>query len=206
MEFKAFPKIPRLNREIIITEKIDGTNALIYIMAMNDEDGSLAQCDFREEYGLAYQRGFVLYAGSRKRWITPENDNFGFAKWIKENAKELFQLGPGYHYGEWWGKGIQRGYGLDHRVFSLFNVSRWGVDEDLPMCCDTVPILAKLNGFDDYSIEEVLLELKECGSYAAPGYMNPEGIVICHKAANQLFKVTLEDDNKPKGEVISLLP
>jgi len=31
MEFKTFAKIPRLSRECIITEKIDGTNGVIWI-------------------------------------------------------------------------------------------------------------------------------------------------------------------------------
>ncbi len=55
-EFTAFPKIPRLNREIIVTEKIDGTNAQVVVT----EDGEVR-------------------AGSRSRWITPEADNFGYA-------------------------------------------------------------------------------------------------------------------------------
>lgn len=33
IEFKAWPKIPRLFRDVIITEKIDGTNAAIHIAA-----------------------------------------------------------------------------------------------------------------------------------------------------------------------------
>src|SRR5436305_1822690 len=101
IEFNAFPKIARLNRECVITEKIDGTNASILI----DEDG-------------------VVMAGSRTRWITPENDNFGFAKWVEANKSELMKLGVGHHFGEWWGSGIQRGYGLTkgEKRFSLFNV------------------------------------------------------------------------------------
>lgn len=31
LEFVEFPKIPRLSRDIIVTEKIDGTNAQIYL-------------------------------------------------------------------------------------------------------------------------------------------------------------------------------
>lgn len=31
MEFRAFPKMSRLTREVIVTEKIDGTNACIFI-------------------------------------------------------------------------------------------------------------------------------------------------------------------------------
>jgi hypothetical protein len=37
------------------------------------------------------------------------------------------------------------------------------------------------------------------GSYAAPGYMKPEGIVVYHTAAKQMFKVTIENDEQPKG-------
>lgn len=44
-----------------------------------------------------------------------------------------------------------------------------------------------------------LQELKWHGSKAAPDFMNPEGIVIFHTAANVMFKVTLEGDEKPKG-------
>ena len=50
--FTPFPKIARLYRDIIITEKIDGTNASVHI----GEDGS-----FR--------------TASRNRWTTPESDN-----------------------------------------------------------------------------------------------------------------------------------
>lgn len=99
MNFVGFPKIARLNRDCIITEKIDGTNAQICIT----EDG-----------------GFLV--GSRKKWITPENDNYGFARWAYENKEELLKLGVGSHFGEWWGQGIQRRYNMDKKVFSLFNV------------------------------------------------------------------------------------
>ena len=104
-EFRPFPKIPRLSREIIITEKIDGTNASITIT----EDGQ-------------------FLTGSRNRWITPEDDNFGFSAWAHANKDVLMGLGVGTHFGEWWGHGIQRGYGLPkgRRRFSLFNVGRWG--------------------------------------------------------------------------------
>jgi hypothetical protein len=42
--------------------------------------------------------------------------------------------------------------------------------------------------------------LKEGGSLAAPGFANPEGIVIYHHATKQLFKKTIEKDEKGKGE------
>ena len=195
-EFRGFPKIPRLNRDIIITEKIDGTNAQVLITENKQ-----------------------VFAGSRKRWITIKNDNFGFAAWVEEHTDELLRLGPGRHFGEWWGQGIQRNYGLDHRRFSLFNVSRWITLSDVqgqnltqkqlkemklciaPKCCYVVPILpvAFTNEFDTAEINGVLAWLQKVGSLAASGFMNPEGIVVYHTAGNCCFKVTLENDDKPKG-------
>lgn len=115
-EFQSFGKISRLNRDITITEKIDGTNGAICIEQVPpDHDG-----------GTGY---FRVYAQSRTRIITPENDNYGFAAWVEKNKNELINaLGPGTHFGEWWGQGINRGYGLTGRRFSLFNFERWGND------------------------------------------------------------------------------
>lgn len=175
VEFIKFPKIPRLNREIVITEKIDGTNAQIYI----SEDG-----------------GF--YVASRNRWITPDNDNAGFAKWAYENKDDLMQLGTGRHYGEWWGQNIQRNYGLTEKRFSLFNVAEWG--EERPNCCHVVPILYT-GPFTTEAIEDTMENLRRTGSIAAEGYMNPEGIVVYHTALNGYFKVTLENDEFHKGEL-----
>jgi len=164
-----FPSIPRLSKNhIIISEKIDGTNALIYI-----DDQSR------------------VYAGSRNRWITPEDDNYGFAKWVASNVGDLSLLGPGMHYGEWYGSGIQRGYGLNHKRFALFNTSR--PRETLPPCIEQVPVL-KIHAFDSAVIEDVLADLRMNGSRAVPGFMRPEGIVIYHVASKTLFKKTLEGD------------
>jgi hypothetical protein len=174
-EFEEFPKISRLSRPIIVTEKLDGTNAQIYIQ----EDGT-------------------ILIGSRNRYITPEDDNYGFAKWVERNKAELMRLGPGTHYGEWWGNGIQRNYGLKEKRFSLFNVHRWGKEEDRPSCCGVVPTLYE-GIFDTKIIEELIIELRNNGSKAAPGFMNPEGVVIYHKAANKLFKKTIEKDEEPKS-------
>ena len=181
IEFQPFPKIPRLNREIVITEKIDGTNGVIHVA----DD-------------------LTVTAGSRKRWLTIEKDNFGFAKWVAENAEELAEgLGPGTHYGEWWGSGIQRGYGLVNgdKRFSLFNVGRWRDDQwDYvgPGCCTAVPILDIITYSDAGMVENALFHLEDKGSVAAEGYMNPEGIILYFTAARQYFKVTLENDMAPK--------
>lgn len=173
--FEGFPKMARYSREVIVTEKIDGTNAQVLVT----EDGQ-------------------LLAGSRTRWITPENDNAGFAKWALEHKSELLELGPGRHFGEWWGCGIQRGYGLREKRFSLFNVFRWG--ESRPACCGVVPIIWQGN-FDDLSVSEVMAELQKSGSQAAPGFMRPEGIVIWHTAGNFGLKKTFEKDEKGKFEI-----
>jgi hypothetical protein len=143
--------------------------------------------------------------GSRSRWITPDNDNYGFAKWAYAHKAELQLLGPGYHYGEWWGNGIQRGYGLPNgeKRFSLFNVSRWGgsavLHPERPACCGVVPVLAIAEDGNVLSevVKHCLQDLREHGSFAVP-FMNPEGIVIWHTAMNKGFKVTLENDEKGK--------
>ena len=175
-EFKPFAKIVRRNRPVIITEKIDGTNGLVFV---NEIGGVLA--------------------GSRNRWVTPTNDNFGFAKWVYEHTDELRMLGPGYHYGEWWGQGIQRRYGLEEKRFSLFNAGRWSQPDVRPPCCHVVPTLG--HGFEkDGIVAECLERLRVEGSAAAPGFMNPEGIVVFHTASGHLQKMTLEGDAEPKGK------
>jgi hypothetical protein len=186
-DFVPFTKIPRLSRTVIVTEKIDGTNASIHI----GEDGS-----FR--------------TASRTRWIVPGDDNFGFAGWAYEHKDELMLLGPGAHFGEWWGAGIQRRYDLNEKRFSLFNVGVWGDAYEarcaghevtsLPACCHVVPTLLKYD-FDSVKIDGVLEDLRQNGSKASPGFMNPEGIIVYHTASRQLFKKTLDKNDAAKGDV-----
>jgi len=176
-EFIPFPKMARLSRECFISEKIDGTNAQILIT----DDGG-------------------VFAGSRTRWITPEQDNYGFAQWVKEHQDELRELGPGRHFGEWWGKGIQRNYGLNERRFSLFNVKRWGgLESGRPACCHVVPMLYQ-GEFETDACYEVLYQLEQLGSAAAPGFMKPEGIIVYHVAAGIAFKKTIEKDQLHKSQ------
>ncbi len=35
-----------------------------------------------------------MLVGSRKRWITPKDDNCGFARWCHEHKDELFKVAP----------------------------------------------------------------------------------------------------------------
>ncbi len=180
-EFVEFPSIARLSREVVVTEKLDGTNAQVLIT----DEGK-------------------VFAGSRTRWVAVGQDNHGWAGWVTAHRQELLALGPGSHFGEWWGSGIQRGYGLTkgEKRFSLFNVGRWIASEAdrtdekqgiVPACCRVVPVLHR-GIFDTQAINNVLLELSLKGSVAAPGFMDPEGIVVYHEKSRALFKKTLGDD------------
>lgn len=176
MEFAEFPKMARLSRECTISEKIDGTNSSIFI----DESG-------------------LFLTGSRTRWITPEDDNFGFSRWAHEHKDELMKLGPGHHFGEWWGGKIQRGYGLKEKRFSLFNSYRWQDDLARPACCSVVPVLYQ-GLFHSDRVTEALENLISVGSIAAPGFMSPEGVVVWHDAARMMFKKTILKDEGGKGQ------
>jgi len=195
--FEPFPKIPRLSRDCVITEKIDGTNASIWILDPKEEGERLPPEAIIVSYGI---HQFAVVAASRKRFLTTQKDNFDFARWVWDNAEELIlELGYGTHFGEWWGAGIQRKYGLVNgdKRFSLFNTSRWAKDEQRKLC-HVVPTLYE-GPFDTRVAETVLLDLDAMGSVAAPGFMKPEGIVIFHKAANFLFKKTIVGDEGWKG-------
>ena len=150
VEFHGFGKIPRWSRDVVITEKIDGTNAQIYIPELTTQ-------------ALA----FPLLVGSRTRWITPDDDNHGFARWAYEHVEELLRLGPGHHFGEFWGQGIQRGYGLDHKRFSLFNTAKWSDDTVRPACCHVVPVVLA-GPLTDAAISLAMESLWHHGSVAAP--------------------------------------
>lgn len=194
IEFIGFGKIPRYSREVVVTEKIDGTNAQIYIEQVEPVVTELALnwISVTKE-----NQQFRLLAGSKKRWLTSWQDNFGFWKWVYDNAAELIKLGPGRHFGEWWGQGIQRNYGLRERRFSLFNRKKWSDPLVRPSCCDVVPMLWQ-GQMDELNVPVIMLNLGQSGSIAMPGYRNPEGIVIYHTLGNVLFKKTFEDDDKGK--------
>lgn len=191
-KFRGFRKIARLSRDITVTEKIDGTNGCIYI----GEDGT-------------------FLVGSRTRWITPEADNHGFARWAYGHKNELMGLGHGRHFGEWFGVGINRGYGLPEKRFALFNTRRWcahaaeprefaSADPQIahkqtrvPACCHVVPVLYE-GPFKTEQVALTLAMLKMKGSAAVPGFPNPEGVIIYHHAADVLFKKTLLGDEEGK--------
>jgi RNA ligase-like protein len=234
LDFVAWPKIPRLFKPMVVTEKIDGTNAAVIIENLgalsSDELSRFSDVDMSDRCTLSTFLGspgegkykakvfdydnqvFVLAAQSRNRLITPEADNSGFAAWAFENYLDIFRLlGVGRHYGEWWGSGIQRGYGLEkgEKVFSLFNRHRYphlvsleaeGVTGSIRL----VPLLAE-GPFDLDDVRHILADLRKNGSKAAPGYMNPEGAVVFHEAGRQVYKAFVEEldgESRPKSQLI----
>jgi hypothetical protein len=201
-EFKKWDKMGRLYRPILITEKIDGTNGQINIVPDSEDILDTQDVTIIEDYGIPLE-GATMLVGSRKRWLNEQSDNFGFFKWARDNADALAELGPGRHFGEWWGKGIQRGYGKKDRTFSLFNVMRYTLDPSLYKAVwnvgvEVVPLLYA-GDYRQAAINIAITDLDINGSKAAPGYDKPEGIVIFHTATNTLFKYTLEGDQHKEG-------
>ena len=169
-EFKAFEKIPRENPfNVTVTEKINGTNACIVI-----------------------QDGEIVGVQSRKRFITPEDDNYGFATWVDQNREQLLTMGDGYHYGEWAGLGIQKNpHNLPEKKLFLFNTFRWNPNNpNLPECCDVVPVLYEGTLYLD-TIPRLLDELKD----NAKENEDPEGIVVYYHAFRKYTKHTIKTPN-----------
>lgn len=202
-EFSAWPKTPRLFRDIVITEKLDGTNAAIHIergIAVSEVVFQVAPLRPDEVYADGYV--WRVTAQSRKRLITPQADNFGFARWVRDNAADLvLVLGDGTHFGEWWGQGIQRGYGLAERRLSLFNTDKW---EHLRTCVggvrvESVPVLYH-GPFSEVEIKHWLKNLAQFGSVAVSDFPDPEGICVWHSQTRSVFKVTLDNYDAGKWE------
>jgi hypothetical protein len=164
MEFKAFPKIERLEKvQMVITQKIHGTNAQITI--------------FEDTQGAPLITTKVL-AGSRTKWIYPEDDNFGFARYVRENEAEIIEkLGMGTHFGEWAGPGINSSEGLTQKTFVLFDFWKYPPERALPKQMMVVPVLYQ-GELNLEKLDEVMADLKEKGSKLVPGFMRPEGVVV----------------------------
>lgn len=204
IEFQAWPKTPRLFRDVIVTEKIDGTNSAVIIQELDVDGPATYRLGVTERDGVLYE----IAAQSRNRLITPgkQSDNYGFASFVQENAEQLFELlGPGRHFGEWWGQGIARKYGMDCREFSLFNTERYDHlnHSDSAMFdgvrLNTVPVLYS-GTFAEAAILQALTDLGDYGSVAAAGFMNPEGICVYHTQSKQVYKVTLDNNDAGKWE------
>lgn len=170
VEFQPWPKIPRhAGTNVVISEKMDGTNACIVV-----EGGRVVGCQ------------------SRSRIITPQEDNFGFAAWVEQNAAELAGLGDGRHFGEWVGPGIQKNpHNFDERRFYLFNSGRW---QDVgPPCCHVVRVLYAGEIGPD-TVASVMADLASRAK--ADGY-KPEGVIIYYVNTRTYEKATFAN---PRGK------
>jgi hypothetical protein len=232
MEFQEFESIEVLESLVTISEKIHGTNAQIAIEETRTTIGECSPNDTVEDLASRFPgkkleiapysdiRSSVreikmeLQAGSRTRWITPEDDNYGFATWAYANKDALIALlGPGRHFGEWYGSGIGPGYGLKEKRFALFNTFRWtpAKDQLLPRM-DVVPILYQ-GKFTPTIVKETMDKLKAEGSALVPGYKKPEGVVMFFSRTSSYFKQVFEKedtgwdkkDKKEKAPVDPLL-
>jgi len=203
--FKRFESLTRFSHDWTITEKIDGTNACVIVMPLSEIDDP----SIREQAidRIETENGLMnVYAQSRNNLITPAKDNAGFANWVAKNAAELVKvLGTGYHFGEWCGAGIQRRYGLTTKKFALFNTKRWAALANHPEggllggALAVVPVLDE--GYMDNpgaTALECMLALHMDGSRFAPGFMNPEGVVMRHNPSGTVFKKTFDYDEQGK--------
>ena len=206
MEFEKWPSIPRMSKEwVYVTEKIDGSNAAIRIRPFDIDADRSEQLDTISIDGVQY----TLWAQSRTRFLGPtkETDNFGFARWVYDNAVEIVKvLGPGDHYGEWWGSKIQRGYGMTNgeRNFSLFNAKRWYETlhpVESRSAVDGLLIVPTLydGRYYDFNALEVAEELRTNGSRIVPGFP-AEGMIVYNREAKSSYKVLLENDEIHKWE------
>lgn len=192
IEFKEFPKIEHWKgAKMTITQKLHGTNAQIYI---GDESTIFVQTK-------------IIKAGSRNRWLTPEDDNYGFAAFVYSHYEKLIEkLGVGRHYGEWAGLGINSGEGLKEKRLFLFDHWRFS-EKELPAQVSTVPVMYE-GEFSFDAIETCLESLRVHGSKVVEGFMHPEGVVI--DILGQKFKVVFDPEEtawksrrKPKVEQIA---
>lgn len=191
MKYPSFNKIERLeNIYCIISEKIDGTNGLIEI-----------------NYDS-------VKFGSKNRYLESHEDNAGFMNFYSyhknifiNTAKELNEkeieisgetltkyeeIYPIHIYGEWFGKGIQRGYGLDKKFFMPFNpeYAELLIEHEVPHIVR--PYILYEGKFSEKVATSSMHFLKEEGSYVIPKYMKPEGIVIYFPKYNFYLKDTFE--------------
>lgn len=184
-EFRPWGSTDRFHKGLYVTEKIDGTNGCI---------------------AIGYRK---VVAQSRKRSISPDNDNYGFAAWVHENAGVLEDtLGIGYHYGEWYGEGIQKNpLGIGGRHFGLFNAWHWGRPENLDSLSmvpglTVVPTLfdGTKNDADIYTLPRIVEDLAYYGSsvQGSNPLAKPEGIIVWHRGTNTRYKILLDNDHLHK--------
>ena len=218
-DFREFPKIARLYKgNIVITEKIDGTNGQVYVVRRDLPDALVTVAVDADSATGTEAATYSVFAGSRSRWLSRgKGDNFAFAHWVAENAYALATgLGEGRHFGEWWGRGIQRGYNQASRHFSLFNVGRWFTpggpgqmlddDGNLPDPIPPVPGLSTVPivyygpwfGRPADPVSEAMRRLQYSGS-TFDSRTPAEGVMVFHEASGLYLKAPFDENHKGAG-------
>jgi hypothetical protein len=119
--------------------------------------------------GVARLQDGTLQAQSRSRVITPEDDNQGFAAWLRDNTGRFLKCPSGVTvFGEWYGQGIMKGTAasqVEGRHFAPFAVMGAGrIDPSPALCrawsgCDSLPWAASLAvDFNDVEASRGTLE------------------------------------------------
>lgn len=176
MIFKEWPSIERFKgSNVIVTLKLDGTNAHIAIFP--DETGKI-----------------VVLAGKRTSYCTLEQDNFGFAAFVKEHEEELIaKLGHGRHYGEWCGPGIQKCTWLKEKKLFLFDTNK--ANAVLPEYLGVVPLLYA-GAYNQATIDNITGQLQKIG-HPLLGNSKPEGVVLYFPELRSTKKIVFENESKP---------
>ena len=86
--------------------------------------------------GIGFTEIGEMYVQSRSRIITPEQDNAGFAAWVRDNEERIPKLISSVIYGEWCGGNIQKSVALNQlpKMFVPFAITtngRWWTPEEL---------------------------------------------------------------------------
>lgn len=129
MEFIKFPSIEGFHNVIkSFRPRIDQEDFCMMYCAKIKLHGTNASIQFDRQGDT-----WTIAAGKRTGFITPEDDNAGFAAWVHHNKEWLIDcnavnaddpdLASFIIYGEWVGPGIQKGTALSelpHKVFCPF--------------------------------------------------------------------------------------
>lgn len=204
-EFIPYPSIKRgLDFGwMVITEKVDGTNAMFII----ENKQIVLIGSHKEPKKMVNDPRWVKQfenAPDKERLLAeePRKTHYGFAGWIEDHKEELCaKLNDGTYYGEWYGPGINknRDYNLTEKRFAFFQAHKW-TDPRRPRVSgsDVVPILY-IGSISTEACERAMEKLAKEGSQIAPGFMNPEGVVIEIPGLHLMRKYTFAG-NKHKWE------
>jgi len=162
-EFIPFSKIGQFRNAVKDMRHIMGTNpekttfAFQGTVKLHGTNAAVGYCPDSDS----------LYAQSRSRIITPDDDNYGFAKWVDANATALkallVKLGggkPAIVYGEWAGKNIQKGVALTEleKFFCIFRIKVDGSHRPLCIPAGYLPEISRAYCVTDFATYNITVD------------------------------------------------